>query len=113
MMPLKKPRLLNLAAGVSLLLAIAIIFLWVRSYWRVEGINRLWHTSAEVRNWTVGSRYGRFHFVDQRIPDKRPPIAPRYEYKDATPYNSPYPRIFLVPAPACGISVSFRSCPIL
>ena len=31
MMPLKKPRLLNLAAGVSLLLAIAIIALWVRS----------------------------------------------------------------------------------
>ncbi len=28
-----KPRLLNLAAGVSLLLAIAIVALWVRSYW--------------------------------------------------------------------------------
>jgi len=86
-----KPRLLNLAAGVSLLLAVAIVVLWVRSYWLVEGIHRIWHSSAEMRDWTVGSRYGRFHFINQRIPDKRPPIAPRYEYSDATQYNLPYP----------------------
>ena len=47
MMPLKKPRLLNLAAGVSLLLAIATAVLWVRSYRISDQLGWTGHT------WTV------------------------------------------------------------
>ncbi len=50
MMRLKKPRLLNLAAGVSLLLAIVIVVAWVRSRDRYEGIVRFWHTSTHERS---------------------------------------------------------------
>ena len=65
-----QPRLLNLAAGVSLLLAIAIVALWVRSYGRDDVILRVWHTSTEGRGWNVQSYdcWLRFQFV--RHPDK-------------------------------------------
>ena len=58
-----KPRLLNLAAAVSLLLAVAIVVLWVRSHGRNEVIYRVWRTSTEQRSWQVRSRYSALDFV--------------------------------------------------
>jgi len=75
-----KPRLLNLAAGVSLLLAVAIVALWMRSYVRGEGIIRSWHTSTERRSWAVESLYGSLNCYITRNHDVGGPIAPRYTY---------------------------------
>ncbi len=85
-----KPRLLNLAAGVSLLLAIVIIALWVRSYWRHEVVQRRWNTSTELRIWLVESFYGELGIESHHNPNKRGPVASRYDYFDfGVPPGSP------------------------
>ena len=59
MMPLKKPRLLNLAAGVSLLLAIAILFLWVRSHYLADQIV----SGSGPWRWLIISSHGVFQIA--------------------------------------------------
>jgi len=77
-----KPRLLNLAACVSLLLAIAIVALWVRSYGRDEEIARFWHTSTEECRCHIKSFHSQLNFMIMRIPDIGSPAAAKYEYCD-------------------------------
>ena len=72
MMPLKKPRLLNLAAGVSLLLAVAIVVLWVRSYGRHEGLAHFSHTATERVAWNVESAYSSLYLSVWRSAEKAP-----------------------------------------
>ena len=38
-------RLLNLLTGLSLLLCVAVVVLWVRSYWRMDHVSRYWPQS--------------------------------------------------------------------
>jgi hypothetical protein len=75
-----KPRLLNLAAAVSLLLAIAIIVLWVRSYSRNEMIQRVWRSSTEDRSWDIQSEYSVIGFMSFRGPRRGPATAAIYRY---------------------------------
>jgi len=84
---LKKPRLLNLAAGVSLLLAVAIVFLWVRSHERREGVSREWKTSTEFLAWNVESRYSSLELSTSRGLEIGRPTAPQYFYFDQTDYE--------------------------
>ena len=86
-----KPRLLNLAAAVSLLLAVAIIVLWVRSAARHEAIARFWHTSTERRYWSVQSFYSSLSFTFAREPATGRTFPPRYQYDDFTRLGSKYP----------------------
>ncbi len=79
-----KPRPLNLAAAVSLLLAIAILILWVRSHARHEEIVRKWHTSAAQHTCIVQSLYSSLDFGLTRMSDTSPPMAASYAYWDYT-----------------------------
>jgi hypothetical protein len=84
-----KARLLNLAAALSLLLAVAIVALWVRSYARREGVGRFWNTSTERRSCQLQSSYSSLAFMVEDNPDIGPLIAPSYEYDDWTGADPP------------------------
>jgi hypothetical protein len=79
-----KPRLLNLAAGVSLLLAIGILFLWVRSHGRHESISRSWNTPTEQYRLTIQWLYSSLSFTIMRFPDARGSVAATYLYLNYT-----------------------------
>jgi hypothetical protein len=94
-----KPRLLNLAAAVSLLLAIAIIVLWVRSYERRDSLVRSWHTYSEYRSWAVQSLYSSLNFRIARVPDTGRPVTPSYEYEELGPRHFTDPDPYWFPFP--------------
>lgn len=63
-------RLFNFAAAVSLLLCLATVVLWVRSYWRLDDVSLRWHsdyfgiTSTDgtlglylARSWPIGDHF--------------------------------------------------------
>ncbi len=86
------PRPLNLAAGVSSLLAIAVLAMWVRSHARHEAITRVWHTSTERRRCYVQSLYSSLDFMNARRADAGSPIAATYEYRNWTWVDAMNPR---------------------
>src|SRR5882672_23093 len=59
----------NVAAAVSLLLCMAIVCLWVRSYWKSDGWGRSWYAAEtlEMRNCSIGSAPGRAQMSMNRL----------------------------------------------
>ena len=90
-----KRRLLNLAAAVSLLLAVAVVFLWVRSHRRLEQLTRFGKTSTEDSQWAVTSDYSNLEFSIALSSRNGPPRAPwdKYQYLDSARPGSPIPSV--------------------
>jgi hypothetical protein len=63
MRPAVKRRLVTLAAAASLLMCIATLALWVRSYWRIDGIGLRYVADKAVRTWGMISVVGDVGFA--------------------------------------------------
>jgi hypothetical protein len=68
MPPAVPRRPLTLAAAASLLLFVATVALWVRSYWRLDVIDHIRIVNETVRRFEVGSLNGTFELSSKREP---------------------------------------------
>jgi len=65
-----KRRLFNLLAAVSLVLCLATLPLWVRSYWRSDDLSYTRSTQEELVNFGPQSTYGELSVVANYFPEK-------------------------------------------
>ena len=72
-----KRRLFNLAAAVSLLLCVATLALWVRSYWHGDSLHRVSITQTEFSQQAISSHAGVMNVDLLRYPDARPELTGR------------------------------------
>jgi hypothetical protein len=84
MPPAVKRRLVTLAGVASLLLCVATVALWVRSYWRFDKFTRLFVRDYRYREWELSSMLGEFDFNARLLayhypPDRDREVLWRYE----------------------------------
>jgi hypothetical protein len=92
MRPAVKRRLATLAAAASLVLCVATLALWIRSYRRLDGIDGIRVTDETVGRFAIASLHGSFELSSTRqpVPDAREGhvFVPGYWYA-STDYRSP------------------------
>jgi hypothetical protein len=89
LIPPMNRRLFNLAAAVSLLMMVAVVALWVRSYWICDGLTQVW---SEKYCLAVLTSRGRAHFSWAAREQANTPVSPYRVIRFSTPadeYDGP------------------------
>jgi hypothetical protein len=70
----RRPRVVRSSlTAVSLLLCVGVGVLWVRSYTRMDGLQRCAATAAGARSYSVYTRHGSVHYLFVAGPQGAPP----------------------------------------
>jgi hypothetical protein len=76
-----KRRLFNLAAAVSLGMMLAMVALWVRSYWRTDYLVRVDSQNRVVNRWAVASQYGQIFFDRMSVASNFGPLLNEHYWR--------------------------------